>query len=131
MPTIAGLGKRMKSSKRSTTHNDTEHRLMRKKAYGSSQWKSLRKAYLEAHPICEECEKKGIVNAGTPENPLSIHHKKSPFGGGEINWTLLLDESNLETVCQECHAEIHNNQRGLGVKATIEMLDNLLDMNNT
>ena len=52
-------------------------------------------------------------------------------GIGALNWTLLLEESDLEAVCQECHAEIHNNQRGLGVKATIEMLDNLLDMNNT
>lgn len=124
MPTIQGMGK--KTPKKKRYGNDTDRRLLRKKAYRSTEWRKLREAYLEQHPLCEECKRKGIINAGSPDNPLSIHHIKSPFVTGEIDWELLLDESNLMTVCQTCHADIHNNQRGMGVKAMMDYLDSLL-----
>ena len=41
---------------------------------------------------------------------------------------LLLDDSNLMTVCGECHGLIHNNPKVVN-KAMIDKLDKLLPMN--
>jgi hypothetical protein len=69
--------------------------------------------------------KRGIVNAGSKESPLQVHHKISPFINGEINWELAYDDSNLETICGECHGRLH-----AGVEKSpeeiIAELDNLL-----
>lgn len=76
---------------------------------------------MKQHPICEECLKKGKV---TPAE--DIHHEKSPFRGGEVNYGLLLDYDNLMSLCKECHAAIHNKQQGhISPEEIIKMLDEL------
>ena len=77
----------------------------------SQPYNKIRKVYLMQHPLCEECLSKGIINAGTLEQPLSIHHLKSPFQNGEINWALLTDIENLRTLCPKCHQEEHLKQK--------------------
>lgn len=82
----------------------------RHKYYNSARWRNLRRIYLQQHPLCEECLKKHIVNGGTPENPLQVHHLQSPF---EMNltemerWQRLLDWGNLKTLCAQCHGIEH------------------------
>ena len=119
MPTINKLPKRERTPK-----NNTARRDIRRKAYADSRWcgkNGVRNAYFAQHPLCEECLKKGIVKAG--EN---VHHKKSPFNGEDVDWNLMLDYNNLETVCRECHATIHNNENGITTaKQMIEILDYL------
>lgn len=106
-----------------------EYQEMRRKAYNTMGWRRLRKYHLSQHPICEKCwSDKGIINPGTPEHPLHIHHIKSPFSSSGVNMDLLLDDNNLMTVCGECHGLIHNNPKVVN-KAMIDKLDKLLPMN--
>jgi predicted HNH restriction endonuclease len=80
---------------------------------------------MHEHPICEECLKKGKVTAAQ-----DVHHKKSPFKDGEINWNLLLDYDNLMSVCKDCHGKIHAAQQGhVSPEEIIAQLDALFDEN--
>lgn len=110
MPTINKL-QHQKREGESQRNEHTPERVLRQKAYQSAEWKKIRKVYLIQHPLCEECLSKGIINAGTLEQPLSIHHLKSPFQNGEINWALLTDIENLRTLCPKCHQEEHLKQK--------------------
>ena len=106
-----------------------EYQEMRRKAYNTMGWRRLRKYHLSQHPICEKCwNDKGIINPGTPDHPLHIHHIKSPFSSAGVDMDLLLDDNNLMTVCGECHGLIHNNPKVVN-KAMIDKLDKLLPMN--
>ena len=101
MPTIYKPQKK----KKSTAHQDTDMRLLRRKAYNNPAWRKLRNTYLVNHPLCERCLEKGKVEAAT-----DIHHKRTPFKGNEINYALLLDENNLMALCKTCHGEIHGKK---------------------
>lgn len=106
-----------------------EYQAMRHKAYNTMGWRRLRKYHLSQHPICEKCwNDKGIINPGTPDHPLHIHHIKSPFSSAGVDMDLLLDDNNLMTICGECHGLIHNNPKVVN-KAMIDKLNKLLPMN--
>lgn len=106
--------------------NDTDRRLLRKRAYADSRWcgrRGVRKAYFSLHPLCEECLKKGIVRAGE-----SVHHKVSPFKGNNVDWSLMLDFNNLETLCRECHGLLHAEEQGtITASRMIEILDSIFE----
>ena len=122
MATINKIPKKDKPNRQ-----ETPKRKLRQKAYQSQSWKCLREVYMHQHPLCEECLKKNKV---TPAQ--SIHHIKSPFEKGVINYQLLLDPNNLMAVCNECHGEIHNREQGnMSVKDIIAQLDKLFDENIT
>ena len=105
-----------------------EYQEMRRKAYNTMGWRRLRKYHLSQHPICEKCwNDKGVINPGTPEHPLHIHHIKSPFSSSGVDMDLLLDDNNLMTVCGECHGLIHNNPKVVN-KVMMDRLDTLLPM---
>ena len=114
-----------KKTKKENNNQPTDMRRLRQKAYQSKEWRELRNEYMRLHPLCEECIKKNIV---TPAQ--DVHHIKSPFTKGNINYTLLLDMNNLESVCKVCHAEIHNKQQGnYSVQDALRLLADLLDNN--
>jgi len=94
---------------------------LRQKAYQNTTWRKTRETYLRLHPLCEECLKKGKVTPAT-----SIHHKESPFKGGEVNYTLLTDFNNLESICHECHGEIHSKGKVDNPEETYNYLKSLL-----
>ena len=74
-----------------------ERRKERQPLYQSKQWKELRKAYYEAHPLCERCLQ-------------DIHHKLSPFKRGlteEEKYRRAFDPNNLMALCVECHIKEH------------------------
>lgn len=119
MPTIKKLPKKQKT----TQHSNTDRRKMRFEAYNTTAWKKLRLAYMKEHPLCEECLNNGKVKAAD-----SIHHKQSPFIGNTVNWALFLDRDNLESICAECHARVHAEERGyIDPKTILEELERLLD----
>lgn len=71
----------------------------------SKRWHTLREAYIYAHPLCEECLKKGILDSVATE----VHHKQ-PIGTGRTfadKQRLAFDPGNLESLCHECHKKIH------------------------
>lgn len=82
-------------------------RKLRAEAYNSTQWRKERELFVHEHPLCEDCLKKGVVNPAT-----SVHHLKSPFKDGVINWELMYDWKNLVSLCHECHAMRHAEENG-------------------
>ena len=118
MPTINKPPKKTSSEKK-----QTDMRKLRQKAYQLPAWRKMRDTYMKEHPICEECLKVGKVTAA-----VDIHHKKSPFRNGEVNYGLLLDYDNLMSVCKECHAAIHNKQLGhISPEDVLKQLDALMN----
>ncbi len=104
MPTI----KKLPPKKREQERNwNTETRLLRRQAYNNTAWRQLRNSYLKLHPLCENCLKEGKV---VPAE--DVHHKRSPFQKGEINWTLLMEPENLQSLCKECHGKEHAKEQG-------------------
>ena len=122
MPTL----NTQKKTNKSNVRQPTDMRRLRQKAYNNADWRALRNTYIKMHPLCEECLKKGKV---TPAQ--DVHHIKSPFKNGEINYHLLLDIHNLMSVCKECHSNIHNKQLGnTTIQDVLRKLADLLDENN-
>lgn len=81
-------------------HSNQSH-----KYYNTKQWVNLRNYYIKQHPFCERCEAQGRTTLAT-----QVHHQV-PFLNGLTETerlNLLLDEDNLMSVCNKCHAEIHN-----------------------
>lgn len=77
------------------------------KIYNSTKWVNLRKAYLMEHPLCEECEKAGIVRAAT-----EVHHVYEISNGNtEIEMEdIALNPwkyDGLMALCSDCHHKIH------------------------
>lgn len=73
--------------------------------YSSLAWQNTRKAYTSSvGGLCERCLKKGIYQAGE-----IVHHIKhiTPDNINDPNITLNWD--NLQLVCRECHAQIHEH----------------------
>jgi 5-methylcytosine-specific restriction protein A len=98
---------------------------LRQTAYQNTAWRKERDNYLREHPLCEKCLEKGKI---TPAQ--DIHHKKSPFKNGEINWNLLYDVNNLMALCKECHGNIHAAQQGhISAEEVLKQLDDLFNEN--
>lgn len=120
-PTINKIPPKVKTNER----KETDMRLLRQKAYQNTTWRKMRDCYLREHPLCDECLKKGKITPAT-----DIHHIKSPFRNGEINYALLLDEDNLMSLCKECHGNIHAAQQGhISQEEILKQLDELFDNN--
>lgn len=121
MPTI----NKQEKKKTYSDKKDTDMRKLRKQAYQNTTWRKLRDTYMKEHPICEECLKTGKITPAT-----DVHHKKSPFRNGEVNYGLLLDDKNLMSLCKECHGLIHAKQQGhITPEEILRQLDDLFDKN--
>jgi len=80
--------------------------------YGSYAWQSCRKAYKEAKGrLCERCLAKGIINPGSRDNPLQVHHKIHLTEDNLRDPSIALNWDNLELLCQQCHLEEHADDR--------------------
>lgn len=65
--------------------------------YSSSAWQKARLAQLAREPLCERHNAEGRVIPATV-----VNHRKPHRG----NWTLFMDPSNHESVCESCHNTI-------------------------
>ena len=75
--------------------------------YSSKAWKRTRTAYAKSkHNLCEVCMSKGIIKPG-----VIVHHKVhiDPANINDPNVTL--DWNNLQLVCRDCHASIHDRRQ--------------------
>lgn len=59
------------------------------------RWAKARKAYLIAHPLCVECQKKGIITPATDVDHIIPHR-----GDKKLFW----DSNNWQSLCHECHS---------------------------
>ena len=72
--------------------------------YDSPAWKRTRRAYASSvGGLCERCLRSGRYTAG-----VIVHHKKPLTPENIQDPHVALDWSNLELVCRDCHAEIHD-----------------------
>ena len=62
--------------------------------YSSKAWRSLRRYKAQISPLCEECERKGLVEPGR-----EVDHRIAIKDGGQR-----LDINNLQNLCRSCHA---------------------------
>ena len=62
----------------------------------SSRWNKARRAFLAAHPLCEECLKEGRYTKATVVDHI-IPHRGDP----KLFW----DESNWQALCKRHHDE--------------------------
>lgn len=121
MPQINKPEKKKKTFER----KETDMRKLRQQAYQNTAWRKLRDTYMHQHPICEECLKQGKITPAT-----DVHHIRSPFQHGEINYNLLLDYDNLMALCKDCHGNIHAAQQGhVSPEEVIRQLDDLFNEN--
>ncbi len=73
------------------------------KFYKSKDWKKKSIQYRKEHPLCERCLKKGLYERST-----LVHHKVHIDATNYRDPAILLDDKNLEALCDKCHAEEHN-----------------------
>jgi len=73
-----------------------------KALYDRPEWRRLRRRYITAHPLCEDCEAAGRL---TPAE--EVHHVTPVSKGGGF-----LDETNLRALCQSCHSHHHAAEGG-------------------
>lgn len=74
--------------------------------YQSQQWRRVRKKFLEGHPLCAECQRKGRVVAARVVDHIT------PINDGGARF----DFRNLQGLCDACHnrksgREAHSNKR--------------------
>lgn len=75
--------------------------------YSSKAWKDTRDAYRRYRGgLCEVCLSKGIYNAGE-----IVHHKTHITPDNINDPTVTLSFDNLQLVCRDCHAAIHDQRK--------------------
>lgn len=59
------------------------------------RWQKTSKGWLEAHPLCAECERQGRVTAATEVDHITPHR-------GDM--ILFWDRTNWQSMCKPCHS---------------------------
>ena len=101
--------KREKEEKFRNTYHDKQYH----NYYGSKAWKQLREWYINQQPLCENHLRYNIYKSGE-----EVHHVHFISDGKnqEECYSLLLDPSNLVTLCTDCHKLLHSQARNKGLK---------------
>ena len=74
--------------------------------YTSWIWRKCRKAFVESKGnLCERCLRRGIIEPGSKDRPLEVHHKVPLTPENIKNPDIALGWSNLELLCKKCHDE--------------------------
>ena len=76
------------------------------KFYTSWTWRKCRKAFAEARGnLCERCLSRGVIEAGSKEQPLEAHHKIPLTAQNVKDPKVSLNWDNMELLCKKCHDE--------------------------
>lgn len=84
---------RKNEPKRETTRKDG--------FYQSVDWRKLRNHFIQEHPLCSNCNNKGIIQ----EAEMVDHILPISQGGNK------LDSKNLQSLCNKCHNRKSNSER--------------------
>ena len=72
--------------------------------YVSWTWRKCRKAFANSKGnLCERCLKRGIIEAGSKDRPLEVHHKIQLTDENVTDPKVALNWDNLELLCKTCH----------------------------
>lgn len=75
--------------------------------YNSPAWKSTREEYKRYRGgLCEICWAEGIAKAGA-----IVHHRTELTPENINDMSIALGWDNLQLVCRECHAKIHDRRQ--------------------
>lgn len=81
----------------------------------AAQWVRLRKEVLTRHPLCQDCEAAGRIEAAT-----EVHHVRPVEEA--INYAekrrRMYDPHNLRALCHACHVRVHTELGRSGKEAT-------------
>ena len=93
-----------KPAKQKNRHINREDR---RKIYDTSQWRKLRSAYLQQHPLCELCQREDKVVPA-----VDVHHIISFMSTNDHlkRKCIAYNPDNLMSLCKECHQKIHNEK---------------------
>jgi 5-methylcytosine-specific restriction protein A len=69
----------------------------RVKLYHSQRWLRARRRFLRDHPLCRQCEERGIVRAASVVDHVDGHARRD---WAERFW----DEARWQSLCIDCHA---------------------------
>lgn len=79
-----------------------------KKFYSSAAWQACRNEYArDRHYLCENCLRRGIYKPGE-----IVHHKIELDPVNINNPEIALNFDNLELLCRDCHAAMHEQSGG-------------------
>ena len=82
------------------------------KFYTTWTWRKCRRAYAEAKGnLCERCLSKGIIEPGSKDRPLEVHHKIPLTPDNMEDPKVALNWDNLELLCMNCHNEEHGKHK--------------------
>lgn len=70
--------------------------------YTSRKWRKCKRNYLSLHPVCERCDRLGIVKRAE-----IVHHKIYLDTPTYKNPEVSLNFDNLEALCFDCHRAEH------------------------
>ena len=74
--------------------------------YVSWIWRKCRKAFAESKGnLCERCLKRGIIEPGSKDRPLEVHHKTPLTADNVQDPEIALNWEQLELLCKSCHDE--------------------------
>ena len=77
--------------------------MTRKEFYRTKAWQDCRNRYFEmVGGLCETCRAKGKIVKGE-----IVHHKIELTPDNIDNPDITLNWDNLQCLCRECHAEVH------------------------
>ena len=99
MPTIP----RLRDIKKAPSYRKQQRQSM----YSKSEYRKLRDWYYQCHPICEDCQRIGLLTEAK-----DIHHVMSPYDPNispAESYRRLMDENNLVSLCRYHHNLRHGN----------------------
>ena len=70
--------------------------------YNTNRWHKLARTFIEAHPLCEECKRKGILKAADCVDHID------PW---PICKDYFFDPRNLQALCNHCNIEKGNRDK--------------------
>lgn len=84
-----------------------EERSANVRGYGRA-WQRARKRYLEAHPLCAECEREGRYTKATVVDHIKPHRGDSRLFWDTGNWQALCEHHhNVKTGNEDSHPTYH------------------------
>ena len=79
--------------------------------YTTWTWRKCRKAFAESKGnLCERCLRRGIIEAGSKDRPLEVHHKIPLTAENIKDPAVALSWDNLELLCKSCHDQERERQ---------------------
>ena len=81
--------------------------------YTSWIWRKCRKTFAESRGnLCERCMKRGVIEPGSKDRPLEVHHKIPLTADNVTDPEIALNWANLELLCKTCHDQERERRGG-------------------